>query len=164
MLIKIGLTLLPDDELLDYEIVRKMILYNEKDGAYKGHNMLTVYGYWYPGPIKFPTAAVELWTRRAGCTDIVPEKQVVLYYGNYVFQIALPFGKADAPHRGVMTSFPRYPLMVDQAFIAQTKGYKQAVFDFTNAHVVKGDMQSFEYHFECKQDLPINDAMTNKSS
>ena len=115
MLVKIGLSLLDEDEVAEYETARHFILSDEHDALFASHKMLHLYFYSLPGPPWFYSPTAQLFTLAADCLDPLPGKQIVLCYGNYCFQLAMPFGPADnARLLGKTVQLPRFPLLVPQ--------------------------------------------------
>ena len=55
VLVKIGLSLLDEDEVAEYELARRFILNNEYDALLAGNPMLHLYFYELPGPPSFPS-------------------------------------------------------------------------------------------------------------
>ena len=96
MLLKIGFSLLPEDEVADFAWVRELLLFTTNDKSAKGDQRLQVYTHFIPGPPMYPAPLAQLFTRRIQHSIPVLEKQIVLYYANYVIQIALP-SRLDSP-------------------------------------------------------------------
>lgn len=78
------MALLPEEEVVDFEWVRELLLSNAHDQEVKGDKHLEVSIQFIPGPPMYRAPYVQLCTRRTRHSVPVLEKQVVLYYANYV--------------------------------------------------------------------------------
>lgn len=134
VLVKIGLSLLNEDELAEYETARRFILSDEHDALFAGNRMLHLYFYALPGPPWFSPPSAQLFTRAPDCPDMLPGKQIVLHYGNYCFQLAMPFGPADnARLLGKTVQLPRFPLLMPAALLRRFGEWQEEGGDFTLA-------------------------------
>ncbi|RZK35843.1 MAG: hypothetical protein EOO61_11295 [Hymenobacter sp.] len=96
--------------------------------------MLHLYFYSLPGPAWFPSPVAQLFYLAPDCADPLPGKQIVLYYGNYCFQLAMPFGPADTARLlGKTVQLPRFPLLLNQEKLRQFGDYQEVSADFTSA-------------------------------
>lgn len=84
LLWKVGLALLPEEEVTDFAWVRELLLSNAHDQKVKGDKRLQVSIQFIPGPPMYRAPYAQLYTRRTRHSVPVLEKQVVLYYANYV--------------------------------------------------------------------------------
>lgn len=146
-IVKIGLSLLDDDEVTDYEIARQFIMSDEYDLAFAGNPMLRVYGYWIPGPTvtKHPNAA--LYGIDNACAESVPAKQLILNFGNYCLQMVLPFGRADKHLSGKKTQVPLFPLLIDPEWLRRYGDYQMLALDLTSAEWQKGEKHQLTMAF-----------------
>lgn len=105
--VKIGLTLLPAEELTNFTEALAWI--REPDhtkGLVKQFPALWTF---QPGPMRSDLIVAMLMRRRAGVTNM-PYAFLVLAYGNDVFQVFLPSPKQDAGIAGQTVSFPAFPV------------------------------------------------------
>lgn len=136
VLVKIGLCLLDDDEVADYEVARQFVMSDAHDTAFAGNAMLRLHLYVLPGPAWLDPPAAYLFTLNAASAEPFPHKQLVLTFGNYCYQLALPFGKADNERlMGKKVQLPRFPVPVEPEVLRCYGEYQDIVGDFTSTQV-----------------------------
>ena len=116
ILIKIGLSMLLEDELDDYDYTRKFLIDREKESQFKDSNTLRIFGYFIPGPPKFNKPFVQLY-RRIDNEFKTPFYQMIFYYANYQLQMTLPFGEKDKHLQGEKVDLPIAPLLIDNSHL-----------------------------------------------
>jgi hypothetical protein len=139
-LIKIGFCLLDEEEVLNYEFARLLLASTEYDDLVAGHGMFHLRFYFLPGPVWFSTPAAQLYALDPDCPHPMPGKQLILYYGNYCFQVAMPFGESeDARLLGKTVKMPWFPLLVNHDVVQQYGEYQEFEGDFTSAQRRSGE-------------------------
>ena len=142
--VKIGLTVLPPDELINF--TEAMTWIREADHS-KGlvHEFPLIRSF-QPGPMPNDLIVLMMLRRRANVTG-VPYAFLVLSFGNEVFQVFLPSPKQDASINGVKMNLIPFPVpgSVDKAKYGNAT---VGVVDLTGRTLVKGDAVSYAIGFE----------------
>lgn len=147
-IIKIGLSLLPDDEVLDYDQARRFIIQKEKDGFFIDNTLLRIFGYFIPGPPKFRKPFVQLYRRKDEVSKLCPYRQVILYYSNYCFQMTLPFSENDIHLQGKDIQLPIFPLLIDKSHFEKYGEYQQLNLNLTSNEKKTGEEHRLVFSFE----------------
>jgi hypothetical protein len=156
LLIKIGLTLLDPEEVADYAWACKFITSEAADANFKDDKLLYIYGYSLPGPAIFRAPFAHLYTRKKGVTEDIVEKQLVLFFGNYFFQIILPFGQPDRRLHGKTITVPRYPLLIQQEWLDRFGPAQVLTWNFTSSEKKKASTHKLSFSFEGTVEYPVN--------
>ncbi|MEX0813018.1 MAG: HNH endonuclease [Chitinophagales bacterium] len=148
-LIKIGFSMLLDEELEDYEITRKFLLNTEKEKRFENFGVLRILGYFIPGPPKFNKPFVQLFKRKPELSnELIPYYQLIFYYSSYQFQIALPFGKPDEHLQGNKVDNPIAPLLIDNSHLEQFGQERFINLNLTSSEKVSGENHNISFSFE----------------
>ena len=156
--IKIGLTLLDPDEVADYIWACTFITSEAADARFKDDKLLYIYGYSLPGPAIFLAPFAHLYTRKEDVTEDVVEKQLVLFFANYFFQIILPFGQSDRRLHGKTITVPRYPLLVQPERLNKYGPAHLITWNFTSAEKQKAASHTLSFTFEGTVEYPVSQA------
>lgn len=156
LLWKVGIALLPGDEVADFAWVRELLLSTAYDNSVKGDPRLQVYLQFLPGPPMYPEPYAQLFTRRVQHTLPVLEKQVVLYYANYVIQVALP-SRLDTPR--LFDQQVHVPIFPNIVTLLRQEKYGQAQFsvlDFSDAKKKKNEPHVLSFSIEQYTKMPLS--------
>jgi hypothetical protein len=149
VLIKIGLSMLPDSAVEDYDLTRKFILQSDKDINFNNSNMLRIFGYFIPGPPKFPTPFAQLYRKKTEKAELLcPSRQLILFYANYYFQMVLPFADSDKNLQGKQINVPLFPLLVDKSYMDKYGDYRRLNLNLTSNQKKKGEEHKITFSFE----------------
>lgn len=133
---KIGLTLLPDDEVENFPHLVAWI--SEPDHSRVFAERCPVIYTFQPGPMPNDLIAAFILRRKPHVTDY-PYAYLVLGYGNEVFQVQLPSQKHDAAMNGRSVSI--YPFPTPSSPDPERYGSSRcALRDFTGRDVVRGEI------------------------
>jgi hypothetical protein len=148
-LIKIGLSMLQDTEIEDYDLARKFIIQSEKDEQFLNNDILRILGYFIPGPPKFPKPFAQLYRKKESSKDRpVPDRHLVVYYANYCFQLILPFSKLDESLRGKEIDLPVFPLLIDNSHFESFGEYQKLNLNLTSNEKRKSEQHKLKFSFE----------------
>ena len=149
-----GLCLLNVDEVDNYEYCRKFIQPHNLDESFLNSNHLRIYGYFIPGPPTYPTPFLQLYKKKNIYKDeLIPTRQIVLYYANYCFQMIFPFDKNDEAIKGKQMTVPIFPLLVDSFYFEKYGNYQKLDFNFTSNQIKSGEKHTTSFSFENSIDL-----------
>lgn len=148
-LIKMGISMLPEADVKDYEYARKFIMQSDKDIHFKDSNMIRILGYFIPGPPKFPKPFVQLYKKKSEKSDLLcPSRQVVLYYANYCFQIMMPFAGSDKWLQGKQINNPVFPLLIDKSHFDSFGPYQKLNLNLTSNEKKKGEEHKLSFSYD----------------
>jgi hypothetical protein len=133
--VKIGLTLLPADELPNFTEALAWI--REPDHTKGLVKEFPVFRTFQPGPMPNDLIVAMLMRRRASVTG-VPYAFLVLAYGNEVFQVFLPSPKQDAAIHGQKLTFPAFPTPGGPDPARYGKAHL-TLLDLTGREVIRGE-------------------------
>lgn len=133
---KIGLTLLPDEEISNFSDILAWI--QEPDHSRRFADQCSVIYTFQPGPMPNDLIAAFILRRKPHVTSY-PYAYLVLGYGNEVFQVHLPSRKYDMALNGQSVSIPPFPTpgSPDPAQFG-LPGHK--LLDFTGREIVRGEI------------------------
>ena len=155
LLWKVGIALLPEQEVADFAWVRQVLLTTAHDQALLGDKRLQVYLQFLPGPPLYPAPHAQLFTRRVNHSQPVFDKLLVLYYANYVLQVVLP-SRLDFPRLwGEQAAVPIFPNIVDRARQAKYGHSVFSILDFSSARKKKKEPHEVTLSFEQFTKLPL---------
>jgi hypothetical protein len=146
-ILKIGFCMLKDNELQDYEMIREILQCNEYDSKLKDNNFLRIFGYFIPGPPIYYKPFIHLYDKLSKETPF-PQKQVVVFYANYIFQMVMPFSKKDSWLNGKKINLPIYPLLIDVSHFEKYGNYQQLHFNFTSSEKIKEQEHILTFSYE----------------
>lgn len=141
---KIGLTLLPDDELAPFAPALAWIRETNHSRSWVASSMIIHTMQNGPMPNDRLTAAVL--RRKPGVAD-VPYAFLVLGYGNDVFQVVLPALNEEADLNGVELSFPPFPMPNGPDPTVYGRATPK-VLDMTGREVVRGETTKVALRYE----------------
>lgn len=147
-IIKMGLSMLSETDVLNYDYSRRFILQNDKDIHFKDSNLLKIFGYFIPGPPKFPKPFVQLYKRKDNIETLCPERQVILYHSNYCFQMTLPFAESDKHLQGQNIDLPIFPLLIDNSHFEQYGEYQKLHLNLTSNEKKSGEEHKITFSYE----------------
>ena len=163
LLLKIGFCLLPEEELIHYEKLRRLLITSQKDEIIRDYALLDVVIHYVPGPPFFSEPFAQLYMRKPEARESLVDKVFLLYYANYYMQVVMPFSTAEherlvACHPPVTKlDVPVFPVLASAEHLAE---YGPATFKrkrFTSTKKVKGEKQAYTLQFEYRQPLPLDD-------
>lgn len=158
LLLKMGLSLLEESEVADYEWARQFVTSTRQDEAAKGKEALKVMMHYMPGPPLFMAPFLQLYARKPDGENDFPDKIMVLYYANYYIQVILPFSRAEKARilANNSISIPVFPLLIGPHRQEEFGEASFRSFDFTSAEKVKGKEQRFSFTFEKMEKIPLD--------
>lgn len=155
-LIKMGLCMLSDEDFLDYDYSKRFIMKSEKDIHFKDSMMLRIFGYFIPGPPKFPKPFVQLYKRKESHKDkLIPNRHLVLYYSNYCLQMILPFAKSDEHLQGQNIDLPIFPLLIDNSHFEEFGEYQKLNLNLTSHEKKSGQEHKISFSFDSYTDTML---------
>lgn len=156
-----ALCLLTESEVFNYEELRRFVSSEVHDEAVQGQDILSVVIHTVPGPPVFPAPFAQLFTRQLDSPANIPEKMFVLYYANYYYQVALPFGRSDKARFMAATpkletiDMPVFPLLIGGQWLVDFGPATCRRVDFTSNKKRQGEEQRFSLSFEQMVPLPL---------
>lgn len=149
MFIKIGFSMLLDEELGDFEYTRKFLQDTEKEYRFKDFNLLRIFGYFIPGPPVYNKPFVQLYKKiDAEVNNNIPQYQLLFYYASYQLQVTLPFGKPDEYLQGQKVDLPIAPLLVDNSRLVEFGEEKFLNLNLTSAEKKSGEEHNITFSFD----------------
>lgn len=143
-LMKIGITLLPDDEVVNFSGLMAWIQNPDHSRPYL--NKCPVIYAFQPGPMPNDFIAALILRRKQTVTGY-PYAFFVLGYGNEVFQVPLPSEKHDSQMNGQSISI--YPFPVPGHPDALTYGEpRRTVLDLMDCTVRKGEIMTIQMGYD----------------
>lgn len=165
LLIKIGFSMLREEELEDYEYTRRFIKDTEKEDHFKDFNLLKIFGYFIPGPPKFNKPFIQLYQKiDSDKTENIPKYQLLIYFANYQFQMTLPFGKPDDHLQGEKVNLPIAPLLIDNSHLIEFGKEKFLNLNLTSHEKKSGEEHNITFQFESYTNELINKKNTDDKS
>lgn len=147
-IIKMGLSMLSDTDIINYDVARKFIIQTKNDIAFKDNNLLKIYGYFIPGPPKYPKPFVQLFKKKDNIKILCPERQILVYYSNYCFQMVLPFAKSDNNLDGQKINLPIAPLLIDYSYFEQFGEYQKIYLNLTSNEKKSGEEHIITFSYD----------------
>ena len=148
LMIKMGLSMLKESDLPDYDYARRFIHQNEKDESFKDDNLLRIFGYFIPGPPTYDKPFVQLYKKKDGVEEKCFNRHIVLFYANYCFQMVLPYAESDKHLQGGNVSFPFFPLLVDNSCFEKFGQYQKLNLNLTSHNKKSGEEHKISFSFE----------------
>ncbi len=148
-LTKMALTIMEENELINYENALEWINEEQHDKSrFIIDNLKCIFSF-TPGPLPHDFTTCTLFKRKDDHVDNVPYMIFLLAYGNYTFQIYLPMSSKDCGN-GELVSIPT-PYDFKNEFGAPI--YK--ILDFSSKLKVKNENVSIQMHFDSFEDKKI---------
>ncbi|MGU5678330.1 HNH endonuclease [Aeromonas allosaccharophila] len=141
---KIGVTLLPDDEISNFSGLMAWI--KESDHSKQYLNKCPVIYAFQPGPLPNDFIAAFILRRKKTVTGY-PYAFLVLGYGNEVFQVPLPSEKHDGQMSGQSISIHPFPVPghPDPARYGEPR---RTVLDWMDYKVRKGEIMTMQMRYD----------------
>jgi hypothetical protein len=153
MFIKMGFSMLLDDELEDFEFTRKFLQDMEKEDRFKDFYILRIFGYFIPGPPKFNKPFIQLYQKKKSAnSENIPKYKLILYYASYQFQMTLPFGKPDEYLQGQKVDLPIAPLLIDNSHLTEFGDEKFLNLNLTSAEKKSSEDHDITFSFDYYED------------
>lgn len=141
---KIGLTLLPEEEVVNFPHLMTWIKDADHARAFADRFPL-IYSF-TPGPRPNDVIAATLLRRKPGFTDI-PYMYLVLGYGQEAFQVQLPSEQHDAAMNGKPITVPAFPVPGSPDPERYGKP-RTGLLELTGRQVVRGDTVTIRVGYE----------------
>ncbi|MDQ1119027.1 MULTISPECIES: HNH endonuclease [Pseudoxanthomonas] len=143
---KIGLTLLPDEEIGNFRNLMAWV--RERDHSKPYLDRCPVIYSFQPGPMPNDLIAVCILRRKQNIAGY-PYAFIVLGYGNEVFQVPLPSEQQDGAMSGQSISIHPFPVPGHPDSERYGKP-KWGVLDWMDRQVKKGDIATIQMHFDSR--------------
>ena len=144
-----GLALVKEESMSDFEFTRNFVISDKHDSSFLNNALLRVLGYFIPGPPVYRKPFLHLYTKKDEKSDAeVPQKQIVLFYANYILQMILPFNENDKNLQGKQINLPIYPLLLDASYFVKYGNYQQLNLNFTSSDRVSDQDHIINFSFE----------------
>ncbi|MES2238809.1 MAG: HNH endonuclease [Bacteroidota bacterium] len=148
-LTKMALTIIDEDELVNYENTLEWINEEEHENSrFKVSNLKCFYSF-TPGPLPHNFTTCVLFKRKENNIDNVPYMIFLLAYGNYTFQIYVPLSKKDSGD----IEFTAIPNPFDFENEFGTPKYR--LLDFSSIEKVKNEEVTLKMSFDSFEDTLI---------
>jgi hypothetical protein len=152
LLTKIGLAMLNETEIEEYKLAKYLIINSDKDEKLSNNPLLNVYGYFIPGRPIFPKPFVQLYKKKS-VEDEVPERQLIVYYSHYCFQMVLPFSKNDQQLNGKSISLPIFPLLIDISHFQRFGKYQPFNLNLSSNVKKSAEKHNVTFSYESREQL-----------
>jgi hypothetical protein len=146
-LIKIGLCLVKDEELNNFLFSKKLLLSNKIDGSVNNSDMFRLFMYFIPGPTYYLKPSAYLYTR-INNKLLVPEKIIILTFGNHQYQIFLPNSNNDKYLKGKQINVPIFPLIIDNSYFDKYGKYQFFSLNMSSNKLKKEEEHNINLHFD----------------
>ena len=159
--LKMGLSIIPDQYVEDYEIALAMLCSNKKNPT-TNDPFLKLNMYSHPGP-SFPSPSAILFEKK-NKRDLMPMHIVCIMFHNYTYQLVLPLSKKDQSMYDGKTQItvPHMPPFIDTHFANKYGNPKGHVLNFNTDKVVKGEKNDVTFSFEDYTDTWFTDDAIDK--
>lgn len=152
---KIGITLLPDDEVSNFSGLMAWV--REPDHSKRYLNKCPVIYAFQPGPMPNDFIAALILRRKHTVTGY-PYAFLVLGYGNEVFQVPLPSEKHDGHMSGQSISLYPFPVPGHPDPVRYGEP-KRTVLDFMDCQVRKGEIMTTQMGYDSR--IPVDTPSQN---
>ncbi len=149
-LLKIGYSLLPKEELGDYERVRKILISDKFDSKMNGNPFFRLFGVFSPGPA-FPSPLILCFKKKEDKNqEAYPTRGYAIYFQNYIYNFFMPFFEGDQwlYEKGNTVSFSRMPPLLDKNHIAIFGKPGHFHLDLSSNIVKKNEPQEITMKFD----------------
>jgi hypothetical protein len=152
-IIKMGLSMLSENDMPGYDYARRFLIQSEQDVNFKDSMLLHLYGYFIPGPPKFKKPFMHLYKKKGSIEKPCPNRQIILYYSNYCFQMILPYGDDDKGLQGKNINFPMFPLLIDNSHFEKFGKYQILHLNLTSSKKKKGEEHKLTFSFDSAEKI-----------
>jgi len=160
VLLKIGYSLLPENELKDYENVKKLLMSDNSDSKMSGNPFFRLLGVFSPGA-PFPSPLIFCCKKREDKKDITcPTRTYVIYFQNYIYQFFMPYFDGDKWMYGKdkTITLHRMPPLLDKNWIEYFGKPGHFCLDLSSNIVKKNEEDRITMGFDAAiEDLSIKD-------
>lgn len=147
--LKMGLSILPDQYIDDYEIAFKLLRSNIKNEE-TDNPLYKVNMYFHPGP-PFPSPMAILFERK-DASKPMPMHIACIMFQNYTYQLVLPFSKNDEMLYRNKITVPIMPPFIDKHFAAEYGMPTGHLLNFNLDELKKGEKHDVTFTFESYKD------------
>jgi len=149
ILIKIGMCMLSEDKLKDYEHTRRFLIDTKNEAKFLNSNFLRIFGYHFPGPTKYRKPFVHLYTKREEAKFEPTFSHILLFFfGNYQLQIILPFNEKDKHLAGKEIKMPIAPLLLDNTYLEKFGEEQYLDLNLTSSQKKSNENHDLTFTFE----------------
>lgn len=145
LLVKLALTMLPEEEIGNFNNTCKFLTNNSNNENFKNFNPLRVLSYYVPGPTIFDKPFLLLFKSKM---DNLPQYIFLLQYYNYQFQIVIPFGSNDEKLQGGKVELPIAPLFLDKSHTEQFGKEKFRNLNLTSVKRKVSEAQNITFSYD----------------
>ena len=154
-LLKIGLSVLPEEDIADYEIALAM-LRSQKKNEETDNPLYKLNMYQHKGP-PFPIPMALVFEKKDK-QALVPMHIVAIMFYNYTYQLILPFNKQDSwMYNGKTITVPNMPPFIDKHFEKKFGPIKENHMNFNLDELKKGEKHDITYSFDSYTDTRFPD-------
>lgn len=148
--VRIGLTLMPEDELANFPELMAWIVNPDHAAADIG-TWSWIYETMFPGPMPNDRVLAGLYRRENG-EGLYPYMFLMLAYANHTYQVPLFSVERDAHLDGKQFEAPLYPITspADRAAYGHPV---ETLIDLTGTDVVKGEMVKIKMSYDERQEV-----------
>jgi hypothetical protein len=145
-LTKMALSIMPENELNNFQTTLKWI--NEEEHDKSPHDLKSLFALmsFAPGPHPYPFTSCMLFKRKDDPRDNVPYMLFLLAYGNFAFQIYLPLCSEDRKYQGSDFKIVFIPTPIDM--MQGTEILARKKLDLNSKVPVKGEVENIVMSFE----------------
>lgn len=158
VLLKIGYSLLPPEELSEYENVKKLLQTDRSDSKMNGNPFFRLLGVFSPGA-PFPSPLIFCCKKRYEHKDTnIPTRTFILYFQNYIYQFFMPYCEGDKWMYGVgkTVNIHLMPPLLDKKWIEFFGQPGHFNLDLSSSEVRKNEKQNITMSFDAAiEDLNI---------
>jgi hypothetical protein len=147
LLVKIGMSLLGEEELMEFEQTKIFLRDNTQNDKFRAYPLCHVYMHTLYGTPLFPNPFALLYTKKS--EDLkCPAKTVILYSGNHIYQTFLPLSEKDKKLQGQIVRIMPYPLLFDKSYYKNGLRYDSFGKMFDGHMLIKGERQELGFTYQ----------------
>ena len=148
-LLKIALSMIQEDEIGNFRDCIRFLMDNSQNELLKGYPLCYIHVHQVHGWKMFLQPTAYLYRRKNDSTNqMVPAKTFVLYSGNHIYQIFLPFNQEDQHLIEQPARLNAYPLLFDKSVYESGITYN-SYWELLDGHEkVYGENQRLVFSFE----------------
>lgn len=154
LLVKLAVTILPEEEIVNFKNTCKFLTTNSNNEKFKDLNLLHVFGYYVPGPKIFEKPFLLLFKSKV---DNLPQFIFLLQYHNYQFQIVIPFGSNDEKLQGKNVELPIAPLFLNKSHTDQLGKEKFMNLNLTSVKKKVSEAQNITFSYDKFEQTDFNE-------
>lgn len=150
VLLKIGYSLLPENELNDYQNLKKILMSNELDNKMYGNPFFRLLGFFSPGA-PFPSPTIFCCKKREDKNDInCPSRTYIIYFQNNIYQFFMPYFKGDnwIFEESKTVNLLQMPPLLDKNWIAYSGKPSPYNIDLSSDLIKKNEPQNITMSFD----------------